>query len=124
MTTDRTLDPGALERLLDITGGDLEFLDELVDTYLDDAAVQLAAMRGAADEGDAEGLVRPAHSLKSNSDNVGAVTLTTLCRELEAAGRSGTVPDAQARVGAIELEFATVRDALLALRADRGAGGP
>ena len=32
----------AFERLLEITGGDVEFLDELVDTYLEDAETQLA----------------------------------------------------------------------------------
>lgn len=123
MTTDGPLDPGALERLLEITGGDPEFLDDLVDTYLDDAAAQLAALRDAADRGDAEGLVRPAHSLKSNSDNVGALALAARCRELEAAGRSGAVPDAATRVAAIDGEFAAVRDALLASRAGRAADG-
>ena len=43
--TEPILDPAAFAHLLEITGGDLEFVDELVDTYLDDADAQLAAMR-------------------------------------------------------------------------------
>jgi len=39
-----TLDPAAFAHLLEITGGDLEFVDELIDTYLDDGLVQLEAM--------------------------------------------------------------------------------
>ena len=89
MTADNTLDPAGLERLLEITGGDLEFVDELVDTFLDDAEAQLAAMDAAVAAGDPEALVRPAHSLKSNSDNVGATALRDLARQLEADGKAG-----------------------------------
>ena len=117
--TEETLDPAALAHLLEIAGGDLEFVDELIDTYLDDAAGQLDAMRAAAAAGDAAAMVRPAHSLKSTSANVGAVGLVELCRSLEADGRSGTVADAAARVGRCEAAFADVRTALLAERTTR-----
>lgn len=119
MTTDRTLDPAGLERLLEITGGDLEFLEELVDTFLADAVSQLDALDAAATAGDVAGLVRPAHSLKSNSDNVGATALGDLARQLEADGRTGVVPDATARAAVIRAEFEAVHDALLARRAQR-----
>jgi len=114
-----TLDPGALVRLLEITGGDAAFVDELVDTYLDDALVQLADLERAGAAGDVAGMVRPAHSLKSNSDNVGAVALTSICRALENDARAGSVPDAVDRIGAARREFEAVRDGLLAARAAR-----
>ncbi|HET7169985.1 MAG TPA: Hpt domain-containing protein [Candidatus Limnocylindrales bacterium] len=114
-----TLDPAAMERLLEITGGDIEFVDELVDTFIDDATTQLDGLRAAVADGDAATAVRPAHSLKSNSVNVGATTLAELCRALEADGRAGTVPDLPGRVAAIDIEFAAVREALLAARASR-----
>ena len=41
---------------------------------------QLEAMRAAAAAGDVEALVRPVHSLKSSSANVGAAALTDACR--------------------------------------------
>jgi HPt (histidine-containing phosphotransfer) domain-containing protein len=113
------LDPAAFAHLLEITGDDLEFVDELVDTYLDDAVVQLLAMREAADAGDADAIVRPAHSLKSGSANVGAPALTEACRSLEADGRSGVVPDLTDRVAACERMFEDVRSALLAERSAR-----
>jgi HPt (histidine-containing phosphotransfer) domain-containing protein len=114
-----TLDPTALDRLLEITGGDVAFVDELIDTYLEDAVVQLAAMGTAAAADDSAALVRPAHSLKSNSDNVGAVALTVLCRGLEADARAGAVADPTARVTAIQREFDAVRAGLLEARAAR-----
>ena len=38
-----TLDPSAMSRLLEITGGDVAFVDELIDTFLEDATVQLVS---------------------------------------------------------------------------------
>ena len=121
-----TLDPAAFAHLLEITGDDLEFVDELIDTYLDDAMVQLAAMRAAAavgGAGGAEALVRPAHSLKSSSANVGAMWLADACRTLEADGRSGSVPEMTARVEACGQGFEEVREALLGARATRSDPG-
>ena len=114
----RAVDPAALDALLEMVGGDVDFLDELVDTFLDDAVSQLAAMRLAA-QSDAESLVRPSHSMKTNSANVGAVVLAQMCRELEASARTGSLEGAPEQVAAADAEFGAVRSALLALRADR-----
>ena len=114
-----TLDPTAMTRLLEITGGDQGFVDELVDTFIQDATAQIEALRAAATAGDGEAVVRPAHSLKSNAANVGATDLGELARGLEADGRAGRVPDVAARVASVETEFAAVRDALLTERAAR-----
>ena len=116
MTDGASIDAAALERLLEITGDDVSFVDELIDTYLDDAIVQLEAMREAAAAGDAVAIVRPAHSLKSSSANVGAVVLASLSRALEADAGTGAVPDAVARVAAAEREFDLVRTSLLETR--------
>ena len=117
--TGPALDATAFERLLDITGGDLEFLDELVDTYLDDAETQLAALRQAVTDDDATAIMRPAHTLKSSSANVGAMAVSDLCRDLEADARTGVVPDMAARVAACGIAVEEARAALLATRADR-----
>lgn len=118
MTTE-ALDPEAVRHLLDITGGDLAFVDELIDTYIDDASLQLEAMRQAAAVGHVEAMVRPAHSLKSSSANVGAVAVTEACRSLEADGRAGTIVDAVARVAVCEAAFEAAKAALLAERTTR-----
>jgi len=114
-----TLDPNAMTRLLEITGGDVAFVDELVDTFFEDASTQLDALRAAGAANDVAAIVRPAHSLKSNSLNVGATVLADQCRSLEADGRAGEVPGMAARIAAVEAEFASVRAALLETRAAR-----
>jgi HPt (histidine-containing phosphotransfer) domain-containing protein len=112
-----TLDPGAMARLLEITGGDRGFVEELVDTFVEDARAQIEALRAAEAAGDVAAVVRPAHSLKSNAQNVGATVLGDLCRALEADARSGDVSDMAARIDAIETELGAVTDVLLAERA-------
>ncbi len=110
------VDHAALDRLLATTGGDAAFLAELIDTFLVDAPIQLQAMRTAAEAGAVADLVRPAHSLKTNSANMGAASLAEMCRSLEVAARGGSVDDAVARVAAAEAEFEAARGSLLALR--------
>ena len=125
MTDDRAVvDPAAIDRLLDMTGGDPEFLRELITTYVEDGAAQLGAMRDAVSHGDAEALVRPAHSLKSNSASMGADHLAMLCRGLETDARVGRLDDAAERVAEASAEFELVRAALDALAAElMSAGG-
>jgi len=118
MTDDaRAVNPAALERLLEMTGGDPGFLGELVATYLEDAGVQLGEMLAAAEARSAEGMVRPAHSLKGNSATMGAERLAELCLQLESHGRSGTVDDAVDGVRAAAAEFERVKAELKRLRA-------
>lgn len=113
MTADRrVVDPAAIDRLLEMTGGDPEFLRELIATYLEDGAAQLEAMRDAVARDDAEALVRPAHSLKSNSASMGADDLAAICRSLEADARTGRLGGAAERVAEASAEFDRVRDAL------------
>ena len=118
--TGPAIDRETLDRLLDITGGDVEFLDELVDTYLEDGLAQVAALQAAVGANAVDDLVRPAHTLKSSSANVGALQLADACRDLEAAARAGTVEDPGARVAAIVAAFDEARDGLLTARAERG----
>jgi HPt (histidine-containing phosphotransfer) domain-containing protein len=114
-----TLDRDTMARLLEITGGDQAFIDELVDTFLEDASVQMDALRAAGAAGDIDAVVRPAHSLKSNAVSVGATVLGDLCRPLEADARAGNVPDLAARIAAVEREIDQVRQALLGERSAR-----
>ena len=119
--SDRAIDPDAFARLVDITGGELDFVDELVDTYLDDGAQIVEQLRHAAGRGAVADLVRPAHSLKSSSINVGALALGEQCRTLEEAARQGEVPHAPEWAERIATGFDDARRELLAERASRAS---
>ncbi len=85
------LDEAALGSLLAMVGDDPEFVDELVDSFLEDSPQQFAALHVAASTGDAGGLVRPAHTLKGSSASLGARGVESIGRAIEERGRAGTV---------------------------------
>jgi HPt (histidine-containing phosphotransfer) domain-containing protein len=117
--TGSPIDSAVFAGLVEMTGGEMDFVDELVDTFLDDGHAQIEAMGAALANSDAERLGRAAHSLKSGSLNIGALDLGETCRSLEEAARAGAVPDAAARIDAIASGFEGVRTALLDERARR-----
>src|SRR5215210_5945336 len=108
------IDRAVLDDLLKTVGGDRSFLAELIDSYFDDTPRQLALMRRALEVGDAEELRRAAHTLKSNSANFGAMTLSSICKELEALGKRGELTGAAEQIEQIETEYTRVRYALQA----------
>lgn len=93
-----------------------EFLIELIDVYLDDTPVRLAQLRQALDGGDTETVTREAHTLKSSSANVGAMTLSAVARQVELAGRNGQLESLSAEVSRLSDVFARVKSTLEALR--------
>ncbi len=100
------VDEKVLQELQASVGGDRGFVRDLIDAYVTDSAGQLEAIEAALAAGDAEALVRPAHTLKSSSATVGAMDLSSLARTLEMAGRFGTLGDAETRAAAEQLRGA------------------
>ena len=116
------IDEATFANLVEMTGGELDFVDELVDTYLSDGEQQIELLRDAAGRGAVSDLVRPAHSMKSSSLNVGALDLGAMCRTLEEAARTGDVPHPTEWVGRIVAAFEDARRELLAERERRTSG--
>jgi HPt (histidine-containing phosphotransfer) domain-containing protein len=85
------LDEDVLDELRTSVDGDRSFVVELIEAYVADGATHVAEVEAAVADGDAGSLVRPAHTLKSSSATVGAQRLAALARDLELAGRSGSL---------------------------------
>ena len=117
-----TIDADVLAGLRASVGGDDAFVVDLVETYLTDAAAQLAAIDRAVSSGDAESLVRPAHTLKTSSLTIGATRLGELSRALEMTGRSSNLAEAQAQATAVHDEWSRVEPELRAWLSSQGAG--
>jgi HPt (histidine-containing phosphotransfer) domain-containing protein len=108
-----TIDRATFEALKETTGA--EFALELVDTFLEEAPEMLDDLRASLAAQDADRFRRAAHSLKSNSNTFGALTLGAMARELELSGvskidRGGKPLDALAE------EYSRVAAALNELR--------
>jgi len=112
---DGVLDEGKLQELKEVVGGE-EFLCELIEAFLDDAPQLVHDLQQGLECGDTAVLTRAAHSLKSNSADFGAASLTDLCKELEAIGRGGSLNGAAPLIAQVETEFERVKLALNRIR--------
>jgi CheY-like chemotaxis protein len=117
------LDPKALENLLSMLGGEYVYLEELIDSFLEDAPKLLAELNQYVEGGDAAGVHRMAHSLKSNGADFGATAFSDLCKELEMMAKSGAIDGAAALAAEIVAEYGRVEAALAALRREGRIGG-
>jgi PAS domain S-box-containing protein len=114
-----TLDHAALGRLVSSLGGGDEgraAVGELVDTFLDDAATQMATLHGAVERGDVQVARRAAHTLKSNGATFGAQPFAEICRELEALARKGELDAAPEILARADKEWRRAHEALAAAR--------
>ena len=111
-----TLNPAALENLRGVGEEGATLLIELVDMFLQDAALLLVEMRQGIERGDAETLNQTAHILKSSCAMFGAMPLSGLFRELEARGADGQMDGGVEKMARVEAEYEQVEDALLAVR--------
>ena len=112
--TPPTIDTAAFDELKATAGTD--FVRELVDTFLTEAPSMLAELRESFANGDPERFRRAAHSLKSNGNTFGALTLGTLARDLELAGVVHVRNRGPSALADIEAEYMRVAAALASLR--------
>ncbi len=116
MREDNAIDHSVFGELLASIQGDTAFLGELIDTYLADSADLLAQISRSLAANDLDGFRRAAHSLKSNSANLGATRLTAQARELEMMARAGSLAGAAPLVACLAGEYRQVSAELERLR--------
>ncbi|MCB9898754.1 MAG: Hpt domain-containing protein, partial [Planctomycetes bacterium] len=97
-----------------------EVLGELIDIFLEDTPNRLDELWKAVECGDAHGTEQNAHALKSSCAQLGALELSELCKKLEMLGRSGDLHGADLLAQQARTEFADVRTALEAEKANAG----
>jgi two-component system, sensor histidine kinase and response regulator len=84
----------------------------LVRTYLENSRRLLVELQAAMDAGDADGVRRAAHSVKSTAANIGANVLSQIGRALEMAAQEPQWRADQEDVNRIVEEHGRVVDAL------------
>ena len=112
--SDNLIDPEAWEAFKSMM--DASFLAEMIDTYLSDAPMLIEQMRAGFASGEADLVRRAAHSLKSNSANLGALRLAGATRELEMLAKSGSLAGAEPKLLQVEAEYAELAPALEVLK--------
>ena len=100
-----------LDRLMDVTRGDTEFLTELLQAYAESAADLVTGVLEAIADDDAGARIRAAHQLKGASLNVGANALATIATALESA-------DAMPCPAVLQSTWRATRDAITRISND------
>jgi HPt (histidine-containing phosphotransfer) domain-containing protein len=87
-------------------------VSKVIHIYLKESPKFLRTLRDAVSAQDATALQNAAHSFKSSSANVGAVSLSGLCRDMEGMGRENRTENAAPLLSDIQAEYETVQAAL------------
>ena len=106
------VDSRVLEGLLEQTGGGVDLLRSLIRSYLTDAPARVSAIEDGMRRGDAAGVARAAHTLRSSSASLGATTLARHCKDLEIHCRAGSTVGAEALARSLAVEVGHVRTEL------------
>ncbi len=78
------IDAGGFASLVEMIGPELpEMVAEIIETYLEEADELLALMDSSVESGNMDEMLLPVHSMKSSSASLGALTLSSICAELE-----------------------------------------
>jgi len=107
------IDRATFDELKDTAGAD--FVVELVDTFLVEGPAMLDELRRALAAKEADKFRRTAHSLKSNSNTFGALTLGAMARELELSGMDPAKAN-DAKLDALAAEYSKVAATLTELK--------
>jgi len=107
------IDRQALDNILTLQReGVPDLLSKVIQSYLKHSPPILQTMHKAVERHDAVALQNAAHSLKSSSANLGALTLAALCKDLETMGRLGSLERAVTVLSEVTTEYVAVRVAL------------
>ena len=108
------IDRATFDELKQISGEG--FINELIDTFLDDAPRLFDELKSALAAGDADSFRRAAHSLKANSATFGAGQLAELAKGLEGIGRESRLGETGDRLNVLNEALASVCDELRGLK--------
>lgn len=108
------IDQTTFNELKQMSGED--FINELIDTFLEDAPKMIAEMKTAQASNNAEVFRRAAHSMKSNAATFGASQLAALAKELEMLGKENKLPETGDKLQSLEEAYASVQSELKGLK--------
>ncbi len=110
--SENAVDWSVLDQLRELQEeGEPDFVQDMIDLYLSNSPSLIEAMQQAITQHKADGLKSAAHTLKGNSNSLGAKPMGVLCLKLEQMGRSGTVEGAEPLFADLRREFERVQQA-------------
>lgn len=106
------IDEKQLDILSELIGGDRSSLVELIETFLEEGRDMMVEMNDSLGSKDIDTLRRCSHSMKSSSQDFGAVALSELNATLESQCKNGWPSTASQQVNVIADNFEEASKAL------------
>lgn len=91
MVTYEYLDSDVREQLIDLMDGDVEDIIDLIETLEDTNPMYHDELAESLETNNAEGVRNASHALKSAYAQIGAIQMSNIMKEIEAAGKSGDI---------------------------------
>ncbi|MFT2099269.1 PAS domain S-box protein [Marinomonas sp. 2405UD66-6] len=112
--SDVVIDKAVLNDLKQLLGNDFTLL---IDAFFGDAEPIMVSLNDMLVM-DCESVAKVSHSLKSISQNVGAISLSTMAAQLEQEARNGDVPDFVLKTQELSAMYQQVKNELQSMMAD------
>jgi HPt (histidine-containing phosphotransfer) domain-containing protein len=123
VSTDATsvpaIDMSAIIQLADNDDAGEQFIDEIINVFLDDLSERVLTIGLQMKQGDRAGVAATAHSIKGSCGHFGAVRLMELSRELEDLARREPAANIEVAIFTMVAETERVSIALEAFRRDK-----
>ena len=108
-----SLNPATFAKLQQVHGP--EEIKELIDTYIEDASVQISILRRAYGAADTDALLQAIRTLRTGAVILGATTFAATCAEVKDIVTSGALTMIESKLVELEAQFGDVVQALKSL---------
>jgi two-component system, sensor histidine kinase and response regulator len=99
----------SLDQLFETCDGDVAFMNELVESFMEASPRLLSSIERAIRAGDPQAAAVEAHGWKGISQTIGVEELATLCRRLEESGRRGDLDEARGILVSVQSAWERIR---------------
>ena len=100
--------PGMMSRMMD----DEDFAKEMVGVFLNDAPLEIAALKDCLETGDVAGVERQAHSIKGAAASVGGERLRAVAFQMEKDGKAKDLVTVKANIRELEMQYTVLKEAM------------
>lgn len=98
------LDPNIIESLKELDEND-NFFQNLVTSFLGNAAKAVLEIKKIAEEKKYDALVQSSHKLKGSSANLGAKTLSEICKDIEQKAKTRNLTGIEGMISKLEITY-------------------
>lgn len=99
-----------LRYLVEVCDGDTKFIQDILGDYLSEMPKYLAELDASLHGEGAGGMVRPAHTIKGASANIGAVRVRDTAARLETIAKKGSTEGSSMLIRLLHNEIDRVKD--------------